>query len=197
MLRILIADDYISIRKRLAQILEGEFGNVYIGEAEDTGSLLKKVFSGNWSLVISDYAMPGGGGLEALKKIKEQLPGLPVLILSIYPEDQFALQVLLAGASGYLNKDTDPETLIKAIQIILSGERYLAPGVPVPPHLLLNSKEEKLFKELVRDEKIEDIAASLQLEKEEVSELRKSLLGKMKLQTNRQLMMYARRNHLM
>ena len=128
MLRILIADDHEFIRKGLKQILTEEYPDVYIGEAEDTGTLLSMVSSEPWNLVVSDISMPGGGGLEALNSIKQQLPEMPVLVLSIYPEDQFALRVLLAGASGYLNKDSAPETLLKAVKDILAGKKYIAPA---------------------------------------------------------------------
>ncbi len=123
MLRILIADDHEFIRKGLRQILTEAFTSVYIGEAEDTGTLTTMALSEPWDLVISDISMPGGGGLEALNSIKRQLPEMPVLVLSIYPEDQFALRVLLAGASGYLNKDAAPEALIKAVKDILAGKK--------------------------------------------------------------------------
>ena len=128
MLRILIADDHEFIRKGLKQILTEEYPDVYIGEAEDTGTLLSMVFSEPWNLVVSDISMPGGGGLEALSSIKKRLPEMPVLVLSIYPEDQFALRVLLAGASGYLNKDAAPETLLKAVKDILAGKKYITPA---------------------------------------------------------------------
>ena len=128
MLRILIADDHEFIRKGLKQILTEEYPDVYIGEAEDTGTLLSMVFSEPWNLVVSDISMPGGGGLEALSSIKKRLPEMPVLVLSIYPEDQFALRVLLAGASGYLNKDSAPETLLKAVKDILAGKKYITPS---------------------------------------------------------------------
>lgn len=123
MLRILIADDHEFIRRGLKQILEEEYPAAYIGEAEDTETLMSMVTAAPWNIVISDISMPGGGGLEALKRIKKQLPELPVLVLSIYPEDQFAMRVLLAGASGYLNKDAAPEMLIKSVKAILAGEK--------------------------------------------------------------------------
>jgi DNA-binding NarL/FixJ family response regulator len=121
MLRILIADDHEFIRRGLKQILEEEYPAAYIGEAEDTAALMSMAIEEPWNLVISDISMPGGGGLEALNRIKKQLPELPVLVLSIYPEDQFAMRVLLDGASGYLNKDAAPETLIKVVKAILAG----------------------------------------------------------------------------
>ena len=121
MLRILIANDHEFIRRGLKQILEEEYPAAYIGEAEDTEALMSMAIEEPWNLVISDISMPGGGGLEALNRIKKQLPELPVLVLSIYPEDQFAMRVLLDGASGYLTKDAAPETLIKVVNAILAG----------------------------------------------------------------------------
>lgn len=119
MLRILIADDHEFIRDGLKQILSDEFPSIHIGEAEDTGTLIEAALAQNWDLVISDISMPGGGGLEALSVIKKQLPALPVLVLSIYPEDQYANRVMVAGASGYLNKDAAPEELVKKVKSII------------------------------------------------------------------------------
>lgn len=129
MLRILIADDHAFIRKGLTQILTDEFTPIHIEEVEDTQSLLKHAFDQPWDLIISDISMPGGGGLEALGIIKEKLPNQIVLILSIYPEDQYALRIMLAGAAGYLNKDSAPEDLVTAVKKVLSGEKYISPAV--------------------------------------------------------------------
>ncbi|MGN6438884.1 MAG: response regulator [Agriterribacter sp.] len=129
MLRILIADDHAFIRKGLTQILTDEFASIYIEEAEDTPSLVKLAFEKPWDLIISDISMPGGGGLEALGIIRAKLPKQLVLILSIYPEDQYALRVMVAGAAGYLNKDAAPEDLVTAVKIVLSGEKYITPAV--------------------------------------------------------------------
>lgn len=120
MLRILLADDHAFIRNSLRQILMEEFPSVFIGEASETTSLIEMVFSEPWDMVISDISMPGGGGLEALDFIHQKLPALPVLILSIYPVDQFEPRVVLAGASGYLNKDAPPEQLVQTIKKILA-----------------------------------------------------------------------------
>src|SRR5688572_790684 len=104
MLRVLIADDHEIVRRGLKQILVEGFAFAHIEEAADCPTLVDKATNSNWDIVVSDLAMPGGGGLEALKQIKKVIPDLPILILSIYPEDQYALRVLKAGASGYLNK---------------------------------------------------------------------------------------------
>lgn len=119
MLKILIADDHEFIRKGLKQILVDEFSPVYIGEAEDTDALLELAPTEEWSIIISDISMPGKGGLEALAIIKKDQPHVPVLMLSIYPKDQYADNVMAAGASGYLNKDSAPTELVRTVKSIL------------------------------------------------------------------------------
>ena len=197
MLRILIADDHEFIRKGLRQILMEAFSSVYVGEAEDTDALTTMVFSEPWNLVITDISMPGKGGLDALKSIKQQLPEMPVLVLSIYPEDQFAMRVLHAGASGYLNKDAAPEMLIKAVKDILSGKKYITPAaVQELPNTLLNEAEAIVFSWLVKERTIADIATLMLLKEYEVDAMRQRILQKMNMQTNRQLVEYAKKNNL-
>ena len=120
MLKILIADDHEFIRKGLKHILIDEFSPVHIGEAENTIKLLELASIEAWNIIISDISMPGKGGLEALAILKEQQPHIPVLILSIYPKDQYADNVLSAGAAGYLNKDAAPAELVQTVKAILN-----------------------------------------------------------------------------
>jgi len=119
MLRIIIADDHPVVRQGLKEILKEEFSSVYIEEAEDTDSLVTKALSDNWDLVISDLAMPGGGGVEALKKIRTVKFTLPVIILSTYSVEQYESRVLRAGAQRFISKDSLPNGLLQAIQTIL------------------------------------------------------------------------------
>ena len=125
MLRVLIADDHEIVRRGLKQILLEGFAFIHVEEAVDCPSLVEKASTDTWDIIVSDLAMPGGGGLQALKQIKETLPDLSILILSIYPEEQYALSVMKSGAAGYLNKDAAPEKLVNAIQRILSGKKYV------------------------------------------------------------------------
>lgn len=122
MLKILIADDHEFIRKGLKQILADEFSPVYIGEAEDTDKLLELAPTDEWDIIISDISMPGKGGIEALSILKKQQPQTPVLMLSIYPKDQYADNVMAAGAAGYMNKDSDPTELVQVVKDILKKE---------------------------------------------------------------------------
>ncbi|HYC29098.1 MAG TPA: response regulator transcription factor [Chitinophagaceae bacterium] len=128
-LRILIADDHEVIRQGLRQILREEFPQAIIEEAADGDVLLEKATAANWDIVISDISMPGMSGMQALKRILQVHPELPVLIISIHPEDQYAHSVLKAGAAGYLCKDAAITELVKAVKKILSGEKYIAPSV--------------------------------------------------------------------
>src|SRR6185369_12196912 len=127
--RIILADDHSFIRLGLIQILKDEYPSVEIIEVSDGEGLIKEVTLHDCDLVISDLDMPGRSGLEALQQIKLIKPDLPVLILSIYPEDLYAVRVLKAGASGYLNKNAAPYELINAIQRIALGRKYITPEI--------------------------------------------------------------------
>ena len=129
MKRIILADDHSFIRLGLIQILKDEYPSVIIKEVGDGESLIKEVRQNDWDLVISDLDMPGKSGLEALEQIKLKKPQLPVLILSIYTEDLYAVRVLKAGASGYLNKSAAPYELINAIHRISLGKKYITPEI--------------------------------------------------------------------
>ncbi|MBC7950039.1 MAG: response regulator transcription factor [Chitinophagaceae bacterium] len=119
MFKMLIADDHPIVRQRLKQLLLEGFPSAFFGEANDTESLLKEALSKDWDIIISDLAMPGGGGLQALEKIKEVKPYLPVLIISTYPADQYATRVISAGAIGFLSKDNADEDLGRIVQEIV------------------------------------------------------------------------------
>jgi two-component system invasion response regulator UvrY len=125
MLKILIADDHPIVRRGLRDMLSEEFETAYIGEAIDCPTLVTKAKEEEWHIVISDLSMPGGGGLEALRQIKKDLPFLPVLILSSQPEDPYASKMIKEGASGYLNKDAAGDKLVGAMKHILAGNIYM------------------------------------------------------------------------
>lgn len=123
MLRIIIADDHPVIRQGLKELLLEEFSPVHVEEAEDTTSLIEKGTNGSWDLVISDLAMPGGGGIVALKKIKQAQKDLPVVIISTYPSEQYGPKVIKAGAEAFVSKDALPNGLIAAIQKVLDERK--------------------------------------------------------------------------
>src|SRR5437868_6106840 len=129
MIRILIADDHTVVRKGLRQILLEGFPGAYIEEVADAEEMIKKSMAGTWDVIISDLSMPGRSGLEALQQIKQMNSKVPVLILSIHPEEQYALRVLKAGASGYLSKDMAPDELVNAVQRVMLGKKYITASI--------------------------------------------------------------------
>jgi len=129
MLKVLIADDYEIIRSGIKHILQEEFTLAEIGEACDTPSLVEMATIQDWDIIISDISMPGGGGLEGLKKILEKKPAQKVLIITVYSEEQYAVRAINAGAFGFLKKDTAPDQLITAVKMILAGHRYIPPTI--------------------------------------------------------------------
>lgn len=206
MKRIILADDHSFIRRGLIQILKDEYPSAEIKEVGDGESLVKEVTLHDWDLVISDLDMPGRSGLEALEQIKLMKPHLPVLILSIYPEELYAIRVLKAGASGYLNKNSAPEELITAIQRISLGRKYITAEIAEKllinidsekkPHELLTNKEFEIFKLLALGKTITQIADSLSLASTTVSTHRSRILGKFNLATNSDLTRYAISYHI-
>ncbi len=203
MIRFLIADDHTVVRQGLERILLGEFPDAHFLQAGNAEEMLQLATDSALDLVISDLSMPGRSGLDVLHQIKELKPGLPVLILSIHPEEHYAVRALKAGASGYLSKDMAPEELIRAVHAVLSGRKYITPVVAEKlaeqlghghsnlPHELLSDREFAVFKLLAKGKSITDIAATLQLRGTTVSTYRARILEKMNLHNNADITMYA------
>lgn len=206
MKRIILADDHSFIRLGLIQILKDEYPSVEITEVGDGESLVKEITLHDFDLVISDLDMPGRSGLEALEQIKLIKPELPVLILSIYTEDLYAVRVLKAGASGYMNKNAAPYELINAIQRISLGRKYITPEIAEKlliytntekkPHELLTNRELEIFKLLASGKTITQIADSLSLAITTVSTHRSHIMEKLSLSTNSELTRYAIAHHI-
>ncbi|MBL7738424.1 MAG: response regulator transcription factor [Chitinophagaceae bacterium] len=203
MLKILIADDHAIVRKGLKQILLEEYPSAAISEVSDAESLLADITRDEWSVVICDMNMPGRSGLDALTQIKQIAPRLPVLIMSMYPEDQYALRVLKAGASGYLGKDNIHDDIIKAVQTVLLGKKFITPTIAEKlanalgedisrqPHESLSDREFDVFKLLASGKAISDIAAQLSLSATTVSTYRSRIMEKMHMRSNAELTRYA------
>lgn len=203
--KIILADDHSFIRLGLVQILRDAFPHAAIKEVSDGESLIKEVILHHWDLVISDLDMQGKSGLEALEQIKSHKPELPVLILSIYPEDLYAVRVLKAGASGYLNKNSAPEELIKAIQRIGLGKKYITPDIAEKlvdieytkePHELLSNREFEIFKLLANGKTITQIADMLSISVSTVSTHKSNIFEKLDLSTAADLTRYAISHHI-
>ena len=208
MLRILIADDHTVVRKGLIQILMEEFTSAVIEEVADAEELIKKVMSAKWDVVVSDLSMPGRSGLDALQQIKLSFPDLPVLILSIHPAEQYALRALKAGAAGYLSKDTAPDELVKAVQKVLLGKKYISQSIAERlansfssdhnnnPHEILSDREFDVMKFLANGKSVSEIAEMLSLSVTTVSTYRARVMTKMNLKSNSDLTKYAIENNL-
>ena len=206
MKRILLADDHSIVRLGIMRILRDEYPSVEIKEVSDGESLIKEVIQHDWDLVISDLEMPGINGLEALEQIKQIKPDLPVLILSVYTEDLYAVRVLKAGASGYINKNVAAYELITAIQRILMGRKYITaeiaeklltnPDTGKKPHELLTDREFEIFKLLALGRTVTQIADSLALALTTVSTHRSRILQKLNLSNNSELTRYAIAHHI-
>lgn len=203
MLRILIADDHAIVRRGLKQLLLEEYPSATIGEVSDTEDLLKEVINNGWDIVICDMNMPGRSGLDALGQIKQVSPNLPVLIMSMYPEEQYALRVLKAGASGYLEKETIHDDVIRAIQTVRLGKKFITPTIAErladafhntnnkQPHELLSDREFDVFKLIASGKSVSDIASQLSLSTTTVSTYRSRILEKMGIKSNADLTRYA------
>lgn len=207
-LRILIADDHSVVRNGIIKSLTSCFSGIEFGEASDSVEALKQIGNQHWDLVILDISMPGRSGLEVLKEIKEGYPQLPVIIFSMYPEDQFAVRAIKTGASAYFSKDISSKELEKAIETILKGDRYFSPSVAAlmmdeiqnknnsETHTLLSDREYQVFMLISQGKSVSVIAKELNLSVKTISVYRSNILAKMNLKNNSEMMYYAFRNDL-
>jgi DNA-binding NarL/FixJ family response regulator len=202
MLRILIADDHTIVRKGIIQILLADFPSAVIEEASTAEELIEKTIKGDWEIVITDISMPGRSGVEALHQIKLSKPSLPVLILSMYPEEQYAIRLLKAGASGYLNKEVAPAQLITAIKTILWGKRYITSAIAETmanhlskddsklPHEHLSNREFEVMKLLASGKSLSEISELLMLSVSTISTYRARIFSKMEVNNIAALTLY-------
>ena len=208
-MRILIADDHAVIRRGLKQILLDEYPSAEIEEASDAEAAIKKSITGNWDVIISDLSMPGRSGLDLVQHIKQNFPKLPVLILSIHPEEQYAIRALKAGAAGYLNKEAAPEELVMAVQRVLQGRKYISASIAEKmadeldreksnkaSHEFLSDRELDVFKLIAGGTSVTDISEKLSLSITTVSTYRARIMNKMNMKSNADLTRYALENNL-
>ncbi len=208
MIRLLIADDHAIVREGLKQIV-AEIGDMSVdGEASNGQQVMELVRQRDWDVVLLDLAMPGRGGIDTLRQLKREKPDLPVLILSIYPEDQYAVRALKDGAAGYLTKESAPEELVKAIRKAAKGGKYVSPALAErlayeletdadkPPHERLSDREYQVMLMLASGKTVGQIAEELSLSVKTVSTNRARLLRKMGMRTNAALIYYAVKRQL-
>ena len=203
MLRILIADDHAIVRQGLKQVLLEEFQQATIVEASTGQGVLDMVQVQPWNILILDIHLPDKNGVEVLKEVKMVKPDLPVVVLSLSPEDQYGIRVLRAGGSGYLTKESAPEELVTAVKKVIGGGRYvssnlaeqlaasIAPQANGPSHQSLSDRELEVLEYLGSGKTVTDIADTLALSVKTVSTYRSRLLEKLHLKTTADLIRYA------
>jgi two-component system, NarL family, invasion response regulator UvrY len=207
-IRVLIADDHPVVRGGLKEILVHHLEGVVCGEAENAQQVLAQVQRHAWDLLILDITMPGRSGYDILGDLKVLQPDLPILVLSMHPEDLYAKRALKAGARGYLKKESAPEELTQAVRKLLAGGRYVSPTLAEqfardlhestdrPVHETLSTREFEILVMMGSGKTVSQIADVLHLSGSTVSTYRARVLEKMKMATTAELMRYAFRNHL-
>jgi two-component system invasion response regulator UvrY len=208
MKRFLIADDHAVVRTGLRQIIMDDFPGAFVGEAQNARESLDMIRSESWDALILDISMPGGSGLDVIKDARLIAPRLPILVLSMHPEDQFAVRVLKAGANGYLTKESAPEQLIGALRKVMDRGTFVSPTLAEslvyglredharPPHDLLSDREFQVMRMIASGATPSKIAQELFLSVKTISTYRTRILGKLHLKTNSELTRYAIDNKL-
>jgi DNA-binding NarL/FixJ family response regulator len=208
MIKILIADDHPIVRKGLKEIIEETSDMKVIDEASTGQEVLEKVFKTEFDVVLLDISMPGKSGLEILKELKSHRSKLTILVLSMHPEEQYAVQVFKAGASGYLTKESAPDELLTALRKVSKGGKYVSSSlaeklayalekdVEKAPHEILSAREYEVLRKIASGKTVTDIARELFLSPKTISTYRTRILEKMNMKNNVDLVRYALKNHL-
>jgi DNA-binding NarL/FixJ family response regulator len=202
----LVVDDHPVVRKGICQILEEVPGKVQIKEASDASDALKNLRAGKFDMVLLDINLPGRGGLDLLEDIKGLDPEVRVLIISMYPEAQYAIRSLKTGASGYLTKESAPNELLAAVGKILGGGRYITQSIAEkifdaidqkgPPHDLLSNRELEVLIQIAKGRSLKDIGDLLALSEKTISTYRSRIMDKMQLNSNADIVRYALQHKL-
>jgi two-component system, NarL family, invasion response regulator UvrY len=209
LIKILVSDDHAVLRAGVKEILTHGLHNVVCGEAADSDQIFASIREKEWDMVILDLNMPGRSGVEVLRELKRLRPALPVLVLSVHPEDQYGKRLLRAGASGYLNKDVAPEELIKAVHKVIAGGRYVSPALAEKlafdlsendagraAHETLSEREFEVLRLIASGKTVSEIAEQIHLSVPTVSTYRARILSKLNMTTNAELMRYGLENRI-
>jgi two-component system, NarL family, invasion response regulator UvrY len=209
MIRILVVDDHAIVREGLKQILGDVSDMAVLAEAGNGQEAMDQIHRQTFDVILMDISMPGRSGLEILKDMKNEHPKLPVLILSMHPEEQYAIRALRAGAAGYMNKSSAPDELIGAIRKVSAGRKYVSPSVAEKlafelgsdqtrlPHELLSDREYQVMMMLAAGKSVSEIGQELCLSVKTISTYRSRIMEKMNLKKNAELTLYAVQNHLL
>ena len=207
-MQILIADDHAVVRRGLKNILADALPDADFIEASNGDELLSRLAESQFSVIVLDINMPGRSGLEILREVKKSHPRLPVIVLSVQPEDQYAMRCLRAGAATYINKDSAPEELAEATRKILAGGRYVSPRLAdrlfatldepsdKPLHELLSNREHEVMRMIAAGVSLTEIGDRLHVSVKTISTYRARILDKMSMKNNAELTRYAMNNHL-
>lgn len=208
MIRVFIADDHTLMREGLKQILAGSGDMTVAGEAGDGLQVLAALPSGEWDILLLDMSMPGRSGVELIKQIKSEKPRLPILVLSMHKEDEYAVRTIRAGASGYLCKDSASLQLLSAIRKVTAGGHFISPEIASdlafglimqddrPLHTLLSDREFQIFRLLAAGGGITEMAQGLNLSVKTVSTYKTRILQKMQMSNPTELIRYALKHNL-
>lgn len=208
MAHILVADDHAIVRRGLVQIISDALDLKVTAEAADGFEVLDHIRESTFDVVVLDLNMPNQSGLDTLKQIKAEQPDLPVLVLSMYGENQYAMRVLKAGASGYLTKESAPDELVTAIRRVASGRKYVSPSVATtlldlldgdadqPLHASLSDREFQVMRLLASGKSVTEIAEMLSLSVKTISTYRARVMEKMSMNSNAELALYALKNEI-
>jgi two-component system invasion response regulator UvrY len=208
MIKIIIVDDHAIVREGLKQIVRQTDDMEVVAEAENGSDMLKILQEKTFDIVLLDISIPGRNGIDYLKDVKQLKPDLPVLILSMHPEEQFAMRALTAGAAGYLTKKSASRELIAAIRKVADGRKYVSPefadkilmeldkDAEKPPYKRLSNREFEVMRRIASGETISEIAEGLNLSVQTISTYRSRILDKMNLKTSAELTYYAIKNGL-
>jgi two-component system invasion response regulator UvrY len=207
-IKILIADDHAIFRRGLKDILTENFRGVTIGETETGQGAVEQVRKASWNIVVLDVTMPGRNGVDVLREIRQIRPALPVLMLSMHPEEQYAMRMLKAGAAGYITKIKAPLEIVKAIKRVLAGGKYITPalaerlmeqlksGTKKLPHDRLSNREYQVMHLTCSGKSLKEIAEELSISIQTVSTHRTRMLKKMGLHSIAEMIRYALENEL-
>lgn len=203
MVRVFVADDHAVVRQGLKQILADTVGMNVVAEAADGAAVLERLRGGGVDVVVLDLSMPGIGGIDVIKQIRREYPSVYVLVLSIHPEDQYAVRVMRAGASGYLTKESAPGELVAALRRVSEGRKYVSSslaeklaidlenGTDREPHETLSDREYEVLRRLASGQTVGQIADELVLSAKTVSTYRSRLMRKMHMHNNAEVTRYA------
>jgi DNA-binding NarL/FixJ family response regulator len=201
MTRVLLVDDHAVVRRGVRDILTEALGKVSFGEACKPSEALEKLQEQAWDVVVLDISLPGRGGVDALRDMKRLRPLVPVLVLSMHPEEHYALRALRAGAAGYVNKEGAAEELAGAVRKVLMGGTHVSArlaetlamshGSSRPAHERLSDRELEVMRGIATGKTVKEISAGLSLSEKTISTYRTRLLGKMQMHSNAELIQYA------